>query len=75
VALRPRTEPRSYPQARVPGNDRLRLDAIDDDQLLAPGCPGDKPDRAARHTDVIGEETEQRLVGGPADRGCRDMRP
>ena len=67
--------PRSYAEARVPGNDRRRLDVIHDDKLLAPGGPGHEPDRAARHTEVIGQELEQGLVGRPADRGRRDVRP
>lgn len=66
-------ESRSYPQARPAGNDGLRLDALDDDQLLASRCPGNEPDGAPPDAEFVGQEPDQCLVRGTADRGGRDM--
>jgi hypothetical protein len=73
TALRPSTALRTSPQPRVPGNDRLRLDPDDHDQLLASGRARDKADRASRNAQIVGQEPEQRLVGRPTDRGSGNV--
>ena len=62
----------SYPQPRPAGNDSLRVDAIDDDELLASGGTCDEAHGASPDTQLLGEEPQQRLVGGARDRGRGD---
>src|SRR4051794_33452228 len=69
-----RTADRSYPQARIPGNELARFEAVDHDQLLAAGGAGDEADRAARDAELIGQQAEQRLVRRAADCWSRDTR-
>jgi len=66
---------RLYPQARPAGNDGLGLDPVHDDQLLASSGAGDQADRPQRHVELVGEQTQQGVVGRPADRRCRHPRP
>jgi hypothetical protein len=64
----PLTAPaRSYPQPRPAGNDRLRLDALDDDQLLAARGAGHEANGAPTDPQFVGEERQEALVGGTAD--------
>jgi hypothetical protein len=55
---------RSYPQARPASNDLLRIDTVDDDELLAAGGPRDESDRALGDTELVGQQSYQRLVRG-----------
>ena len=71
----PPDEPRLYPQARPAGNDRLRVDPVDHDELLAAGRAGHEPDRSARDVELIGEETEERLVRCSGHGRGRHVRP
>ena len=49
------------------GQRRLRLDAVDDDQLLAAGRAGHDPDVASGDPELIGEEADQRDIRGALD--------
>jgi hypothetical protein len=64
---------RSYPQAGPPGNDRIRLDALDHDQLLPARRAGDQPDGASGDPKLLGDEPEERLVRGPGNGRCRNV--
>jgi hypothetical protein len=64
---------RSYPQARPSGNDLVRLDPLDDDQLLPAGRAGDEPDGPAGDPQLVGDQTKERLVRGTGDGRRGDM--
>ena len=62
----------SYLQPRPAGNDRLRLDVVDHDELLAARRTGDDPDGASSDADLLGEQLDECLVGGAAVGRCGD---
>ena len=72
MPLRAPDEPRSYLQARPPGNDRVGVDAIHDDELLTAGGAGDDLQVAPRNAELITEDPEESGVGRPVDRGGHD---
>ncbi len=55
------------------GNDRLGVDSLDDDQLLAARSARDEPDGASADPQLGRDEAQQRLVGGPGDGGRSDV--
>lgn len=55
------------------GNDRFRTDAIDNDQLLAAGGPGDDPHVSAGDAQLIGQEPDEGGVGGALDGRGHDV--
>ncbi len=73
--LRASDGPGSYPQARPPGNDRLGLHALHDDQLLAARRARHEADRAPTDPQFLGEKREEPLVGRTADGRRSDPHP
>ena len=68
----PRRAPRSEPpdHTRRPGQRATissSLDALDDDQLLAAGRAGHDPDIAPGDPELVGQDADQRGVGGALD--------
>lgn len=64
---------RSYPQPGPPGNDRVGLEAIHDDQLLTAGRARHKANGSARDAELVRDELEERLVRRPGDGGRRHV--
>jgi len=62
----------SYPQPRPAGNDQVRIETIDHDQLLAAPRPGDDPDIADGQAELVGQEPDECRVGGALDGRSRD---
>jgi hypothetical protein len=57
----------SYAQAGPPGNDRVGLETVHDDQLLPAACPGDDPHVPPRDPELVGEQAHQGVVRGTLD--------
>ena len=70
--LRASDGPGSYPQPRPAGNDRLRVDALHDDQLLAARGAGHEANGAPTDPKFVGKKRQEALVGGTADRRRRN---
>ena len=63
IPLRASRVDRSYPQPRPAGNDRRRLQAVDDDELLPTGGARNELDVPARHAELRRQQVQQRLIG------------
>ena len=72
MPLRAPDEPRSYLQARPPGNDRVGVDAVHDDELLTARGTGDDLQVTPRDAELIAEDPEESCVGRAVDRGSHD---
>ena len=60
-------EGRSYLQVGPPGNDRVGLDPVDDDELAATRRPGHDPDIPLGKAELVRDEPDECVVRRPLD--------